>query len=159
LDADDYWKKEKLETQINFMKNQNFDISHTSYDVIDEELKFIRKRKAKTFSNYRDILTSCDIGLSTVILDKKILSKKIQFMNLKTKEDFVLWLTILKENMAIGGLDQSLSFWRKTKNSLSSSVSQKLVDGFRVYYKYLEFSFMKSCYLLICLSLNYLKKN
>ena len=159
LDADDYWKKEKIETQINFMIEKNFKISHTSYDIIDEENKFIRQRKAKTFTSYEDILTSCDIGLSTVILDKKIFSENIKFANLKTKEDFVLWLFILKQNIVIGGLDQNLSFWRKTQNSLSSSTSQKLLDGFRVYHKYLEFSFVKSLYLLICLGFNYLKKN
>ena len=75
LDADDYWKKEKIETQINFMIEKNFKISHTSYDIIDEENKFIRQRKAKTFTSYEDILTSCDIGLSTVILDKKFFLK------------------------------------------------------------------------------------
>ena len=93
------------------------------------------------------------------MLNKKIISEKIKFGNLKTKEDFVLWLTILKENIEIGGLDQNLSFWRKTNNSLSSSVNQKLIDGFRVYNKNLNFNFFKSLYLLICLSLNYLKKN
>ena len=158
LDADDYWKRDKIEIQINFMINNKFEISHTSYDVVDEEDKFIQNRNAKTFTSYKDILTSCDIGLSTVILNKKIFSEDMKFVNLKTKEDFVLWLTILKKNIAIGGLDQNLSFWRKTRNSLSSSTFQKLIDGFRVYFKYLGFNFIKSFYLLICLSLNYLRK-
>ena len=159
LDADDYWKKEKVENQINYMIKKNVDISHTTYSEKKKKDKFIKERKAKSFSNYKEILTSCDIGLSTVVLNKKIISEKIKFGNLKTKEDFVLWLTILKENIEIGGLDQNLSFWRKTNNSLSSSVNQKLIDGFRVYNKNLNFNFFKSLYLLICLSLNYLKKN
>ena len=33
LDADDYWNNEKLDKQINFMKNNNFFISHTSYNI------------------------------------------------------------------------------------------------------------------------------
>lgn len=159
LDADDYWKKEKVENQINFMIKKNVDISHTTYSVINEKDKFIKERKAKSFTNYKEILTSCDIGLSTVALNKKIISEKIKFGDLKTKEDFVLWLTILKENIVISGLDQNLSFWRKTNNSLSSSVNQKLIDGFRVYNKHLNFNFFKSLFLLTCLSLNYLKKN
>ena len=159
LDADDYWKKEKVEIQLNFMMEKKIHISHTTYDVVNENDKFIRKRNAKSFSNYKDILTSCNIGLSTIIMNKELISEKIQFKNLKTKEDFVLWLTILKENVTIGGLDQSLSIWRKTNNSLSSSVTQKLIDGFRVYNKHLNFNVFKSFYLLVCLSLNYLKKN
>ena len=141
------------------MIKKNIDISHTTYSVINEKDKFIKERKAKSFTNYKEILTSCDIGLSTVALNKKIISEKIKFGDLKTKEDFVLWLTILKENIVISGLDQNLSFWRKTNNSLSSSVNQKLIDGFRVYNKHLNFNFFKSLYLLTCLSLNYLKKN
>ena len=35
LDADDYWINEKLDKQINFMKNNNF-ISHTSYNILDK---------------------------------------------------------------------------------------------------------------------------
>ena len=48
--------------------------------------------------------------------------------------------------------------WRKLENSLSSSTIQKLRDGFNVYYKHMNFSFLKSIYYLFCLSINYLKK-
>ena len=158
LDADDCWKKEKIETQINFMIEKNFKISHTSYDIIDEENKFIRQRKAKTFTSYEDILTSCDIGLSTVILDKKIFSENIKFANLKTKEDFVLWIKILQKNIFITSLNQTLTSWRKIDNSLSSSIIQKLSDAFKVYNYYMKFNFIKSFYYTICLSINFLKK-
>ena len=50
------------------------------------------------------------------------------FPETKTKEDFILWLKILKDHK-IGGLDQVLMNWRKLENSLSSSTIQKLRDG------------------------------
>ena len=42
-------------------------------------------------------------------------------------------LLILKKNTIIGALDKNLTVWRKLDNSLSSSIFQKLKDGFKVY--------------------------
>lgn len=158
LDADDYWKKEKILKQITFMKKFNFKISHTSYFIVDQVKKLQSIRKAKNINNYKDIIKSCDVGLSTVILERSIITNKLNFSSLKTKEDFVLWLKILKSGLKIGAVKESLSYWRKTKNSLSSSIVQKLLDGFRVYRNYMKYSRFKSFYLLLCLSLNYIKK-
>ena len=158
IDSDDIWKKEKIENQLNYMKKNNYKISHTSYEIINDKNKIIGNRKAKDFYNVKDILTSCDIGLSSVILEKDLIDDQIQFSNLKTKEDFVLWLKILKSKVTIGGLDENLLLWRKTKNSLSSSTIQKLFDGFRVYKTYMGFNLIFSIYYLFCLSLNFFKK-
>jgi teichuronic acid biosynthesis glycosyltransferase TuaG len=158
LDADDIWEKNKLETQLRFMKNIESSISHTSYKIINEKDDLIGSRKAKNFFNFREIIKSCDIGLSSVMLKKEILNSDIQFPNLKTKEDFVLWLKILKKGIKISAIDQNLLLWRKTKNSLSGSTLRKLIDGFKVYNNYMGFNFFVSTYYLICLSLNYLIK-
>ena len=107
IDADDIWKKTKLEKQIDFMKKNNLKISHTSYEIINKDHKVISERKAKNFSNYNQLLKSCDIGLSTVMLKKEIVTKECCFAEIKTKEDFVFWLRILKKNYTIGGLDQN----------------------------------------------------
>ena len=59
----------------------------------------------------------------------------MKFPELKTKEDFVLWLALAKKSVVnLIGLDKSLMFWRQTPNSLSSSILQKLSDAFKVYY-------------------------
>ena len=158
LDADDVWEKNKIEKQIKFMKDKKFKVSHTSYKIIGENNEFIGRRKARTFYSYKEILKSCDIGLSTIIMERNIIKNNIKFSNQKTKEDFILWLKILKKKIPIGGLDQILSSWRSNKNSLSSSTYQKLIDGFRVYNKHMGYNKLMSIYLLICLSLNFLKK-
>ena len=120
--------------------------------------KVIGKRFAKDFLKLDELLKSCDIGTSTVIMKKSLINDNIQFASLITKEDFVLWLKLLKENIKIYGLNEYLTNWTKSKNSLSSSTIQKLIDGFNVYYKFMNFGFTKSIYYLICLSLNFLKK-
>ena len=158
IDADDIWKKHKLKNQINFMKKKNLKFSHTSYEIIDENDKILGKRISRDFEKVDDLIKSCDIGLSTVILEKEIIDDQTKFPNLKTKEDFVLWLKILQKNILIRSFNETLTSWRKTDNSLSSSVIQKLIDAFKVYNYYMKFNFIKSSYYVLCLSINFLKK-
>ena len=154
IDADDIWKKDKLELQIKFMKEKNYLISHTNYEIIDKENNILSLRTARDFNTVNDLLRSCDIGLSSVILRKEILNEECLFENLKTKEDFVLWLKILKKNIKIGALQKNLMYWRKLNNSLSSSVIQKIRDGYYVYNKFMKFNLLKSLFFLFLLSVN-----
>jgi teichuronic acid biosynthesis glycosyltransferase TuaG len=158
LDADDIWKKNKLKLQLKFMMINKYRISHTSYQILNKENKTTGSRVAKQFTQIEDLLKSCDIGLSTIILEKKIFSKTCKFGKTKTKEDFILWLKILKKKITIGSLDKNLTLWRKTENSLSSSTIQKIFDGFLIYNKYMKFNYLKSFYYLVLLSVNYIKK-
>ena len=158
IDADDIWKKNKLENQINFMIKEKLEFSHTSYEIIDKNDKVLGKRISRNFIKVDDLIKSCDIGLSTVILRKKIIDDQTKFPNLKTKEDFVLWIKILQKNIFITSLNETLTSWRKIDNSLSSSTIQKLSDAFKVYNYYMKFNFFKSCYYVICLSINFLRK-
>ena len=158
LDSDDIWKKNKLENQIKFMKQNSITVCHTSYYIINKQKKIINTRSARNFYEVKDLLKSCDIGLSTVIISKKIKELNLKFPNLKTKEDFVLWLSILKENIPIMAYNKTLSYWRKLDDSLSTSVLQKLFDAYKVYNRYMNFNIMKSLYYVFCLSINFLKK-
>ena len=159
LDADDTWSSDKLQSQILFMKQNNYKASHTSYHIVGKNKKIIGQRKARDLLSITDILKSCDIGLSTVILEKNIIiDNKIKFPELITKEDFVFWLMILKKNYKFYAYDKYLTNWTDLENSLSSSTIQKLKDGFKVYNQYMNFNIIKSLYYLICLSINYLKK-
>ena len=49
IDADDTWVQDKLKDQISFMKNNNYQISHTSYFIIDEKKKNYWSKKSKRF--------------------------------------------------------------------------------------------------------------
>jgi len=154
LDADDLWARNKLKKQIFFMKKSLVDISHTSYHIINSDNKKIGNRIAKDM-DHKLLLSSCDIGLSTVIMKKKIITNKIKFANINTKEDYVLWLKITLHNRKILALKNNLTKWRKLNDSLSASKIQKLYDGYLVYRKYMNFSIAKSFFSLLLLSFNY----
>ena len=158
LDSDDLWKKNKLKKQIFFMKKNGINASHTSYTIINSNNKIIGSRNAKDMS-YKLLLKSCDIGLSTVVLKKEIITSKIKFANIKTKEDYVLWLKITFNNNKIFALKDNLTKWRKLEDSLSSSKLQKIYDGYLVYRKYMNFNLLKSFGFLMLLSFNYFLKD
>ena len=158
LDSDDLWKKNKLKKQIFFMKKNGINASHTSYTIINSNNKIIGSRNAKDMS-YKLLLKSCDIGLSTVVLKKEIITSKIKFANIKTKEDYVLWLKITLNNNKIFALKDNLTKWRKLEDSLSSSKLQKIYDGYLVYRKYMNFNLLKSFGFLMLLSFNYFLKD
>lgn len=157
LDCDDYWSKYKLEKQLNFMISSKVNLSHTDYFIVDDRNKIKSIRKAKDLG-YKDLLKSCDIGLSTVIINKKIIKKKIEFPKIRTKEDYVLWLNLTRKGLIFKSFSKPLTYWRKTKNSLSSDVFQKLIDGYLVYYNYQGFNFFKSFIFLVRLSINFFLK-
>ena len=89
LDADDLWLKDKIKNQISFMKQKKITFSHTSYSIIDSQNMIISKRNAKKFLRLNDLIKSCDIGLSTVMIKKSHL-KTDKFPNLKTKRRFCI---------------------------------------------------------------------
>ena len=158
-DSDDLWKMNKLENQLKFMKKMDINFSFTSYDVINVLGNKVGNRKAKEKISYKQLLMSCDIGLSTVILEKKIINDfNISFPNIKTKEDYVVWLNLSKKGVNMMGLDESLTSWRKLSNSLSSSAIQKIFDGYKVYRIHLKFNLLKSLFYLFLLSVNFLIK-
>ena len=150
-------EKTKACKTIKFYEKKKLLATHTSYDVIDIKNNFIKKRKAKD-QNYAELLRSCDIGLSTVMLSSKLLKNKSYFPNLKTKEDYVLWLNITKKGIVFKSISESLTKWTDRPHSLSKSIIQKLKDGFKVYNKFQGHNFAKSLLNLLVLSLNFLKK-
>ena len=158
-DCDDLWKSNKLETQLKIMHKLNLEFSHTSYEIIDKKNSKIGYRHAKENLSFLQLQKSCDIGLSTVILKKNLFdNKKFRFGETKTKEDYILWLLLAKNDIIIFGIKDCLVSWRKSKDSLSSSTFQKIYDGYKVYKVYLQYSTLKSFYFLFRLSLNFILK-
>ena len=156
IDSDDLWHPDKLKIQLSFMIKNRIPISHTSYNIIDKNNLKIGYREARKLE-FNDLIKSCDIGLSTVVIKKTILKDKY-FAKLKTKEDYILWLKLTKNNFVFYPINKPLTSWRALKDSLSSSLFQKLFDGYFIYRIFLKKSVVGSIYSLIILSLNFLKK-
>ena len=134
------------------MEENFFDLTFTFYNILEKK-KIIKAKKIFFKVDYNSLKKSNYIGLSTVIIKRKILSKII-FPNLKTQEDYALWLKLLRKGIRIGYLNKILASWRKTENSLSSNVFQKLIDAFKMYYIYEKKNFIFSIFSVLVLSYN-----
>lgn len=155
LDADDFWKKNKLKVQISFMELNNLDLSYTAYEILKNKRKV--KHSVKKKYTYNELIKKCDIGLSTVVMRSKM-SRIGLFPNLKTQEDFALWLKYTRKKSKIMGINKYLSVWRDKPNSLSKNTIQKINDSFKVFYRLENKNILVSFYYLFILSINKLKK-
>ena len=54
---------------------------------------------------------------------------------------FVTWLKIAKQGIYPTKVNEILAVWNDVDGSLSSNVFQKILDGYRVYRHFLNFSF------------------
>ena len=155
IDSDDTWHPKKLEKQLNYLNRNKYDFVFCGYKKIYKK-RSIKVTSSSKFLDYKNLLKSCEIGLSTVMISKKIINKNL-FSNLKTQEDFAAWLKITKKHRAFY-LDEILVKWYDSKNSLSSNFFQKIFDAYRVFYFHQNFSLIHSLYCLMILSTNSIKR-
>lgn len=71
LDSDDFWKPTKLELQHAFQSANNLAFTYTTYQRLKED-QVIGEIKAKPSVTYADLLKTCSIGCSSVMLQKPI---------------------------------------------------------------------------------------
>ena len=76
---------------------------------------------------YDDLIKSCDIGLSTVSVKKKILVDNL-FPSLKTKEDYVAWLKITKNISYAYNLPENFVIWNKSKKTEQQNIIQNKIN-------------------------------
>ena len=104
------------------------------------------------------MLSECPISCSSVLIKKNILNKN-KFRNLKTKEDYELWLRIAKNKYKFGGINKLLTGYRIRDNSLSTQHLNKLINAFKIYNKFNNFSVIMSALYVIRLYSNaFIKK-
>lgn len=157
IDSDDTWKKDKLLKQLKFMKKKSYIFTFTSYGIMDENDKIICNRNVVKDATYSELYKSNFIGLSTVIVNKKLFPN-LRFPDLKTQEDYALWLYLLRKGFKLRHFNKNLSTWTRTKNSLSSNSFQKLKDAFRLYFYLENKNFIFAIYSVLILTYNKLIK-
>ncbi|WP_244943914.1 glycosyltransferase family 2 protein [Siminovitchia fortis] len=148
LDSDDIWFPEKLFKQINFMEKNGYNFTCTSYTKIDEQGNYLNKTiKSNKRSDYNSILKTCP-GNSTVIYNAGVLGK-FKIPNIKKRNDYVMWLQIIKKERYLFGIEEPLGSHRIRGNAISSNKFSLVGYHWRVYRKIEGLSLIKSSYLVI----------
>ena len=121
LDSDDLWMENKLERQLKFMKDNNYNITCTAYEQVNEVGENLNKViKTKKKADYNRILLDCPVGNSTVMYNVEALGK-FEVPNIRKRNDDALWLQMLKKEKYIYGMDEVLAKYRIRSNSISSN--------------------------------------
>lgn len=120
LDADDIWYENKLEKQIKFMNERNLVLTYSSYDLMDEENNNLGFFLTKNKVTYNDLLKTNSIGCLTAIYDVEKIGK-VFMPNIIKRQDYGLWLKILKKVDYVEGILEPLAKYRIMKNSVSSN--------------------------------------
>jgi cellulose synthase/poly-beta-1,6-N-acetylglucosamine synthase-like glycosyltransferase len=148
LDADDLWKSEKLEKQIKFMKEKNCALSYSIYETMSEEGILHHKYiKPPLKISYNDLLKSNYIGCLTAIYDTQKVGK-IYMPLINKRQDYGLWLKILRKSDFAYGIDESLAIYRIMSNSVSSNKLKLLKFNYKLFREHENFSIFKSFYYL-----------
>jgi len=133
LDSDDLWHADKLEKQILFMKKHDVALSYTAYYSIDEvSSEVIRERSIPLKVDYHELLKQNIIGCLTAMYDVEKLGK-VTMPNIRKRQDFALWLKILKQIPYAYGLDEPLAYYRVRSDSVSSNKLKVSLHNWKLY--------------------------
>ena len=150
LDADDVWKRDKLEKELAFMKEKDCAFCFTAYEFGDEEANGTGKVvKVPETLNYRQALPRTIIFTTTVLFDTEKIDKKLLKMPKVPSEDTATWWQILRAGYTAYGLNENLAIYRRPAKSLSSN---KLVAVQRIWFLYrkqAQLSVVKSAYYFV----------
>ena len=145
LDSDDLWLPQFLEEMKKFMHTNAYSFCFASYHRMNEEGSLIDVFKIPRKVSYWDILKSCPISCLTAVYDSNYFGKVTMPSYLK-REDFGLWLKILKQTKYAYGLQQPLAYYRIRKNSLSRNKWRIALKQWAVYRKYEKLPLIQSLY-------------
>ncbi|AST93383.1 MULTISPECIES: glycosyltransferase family 2 protein [Sutcliffiella] len=149
LDSDDQWLPEKLEKQLLHMQENDIAFSFTKYMKVDEDGKDIGTIvEAPDTLSYKRLLKDNVIGCLTVMVDKEKVGN-LKMENIRTRQDWVLWLTILKKGFQAHGLQEVLAKYRERPNSVSSNKLKMAKQNWKVYREIEGFGLVKSIIIFI----------
>lgn len=149
LDSDDVWYEDKLSIQLAFMEKHRVPFSYTAYQTVDDKGNLIRgKINVPNTLSYNDLLRTCDIYCSTVIYDTNYFGK-VLMPKIRKRQDYGLWLKLLKKTDLAYGINEVLMRYQLTSNSVSRNKFKAAKFQFNVYYNIEKLGFFKSIYYIV----------
>jgi len=158
LDSDDIWLPEKLEKQIQFMKQNNYAFTFTAYIPISEDgKKELKPIFVPKDIDYVEYCKNTIIGCLTVMIDKKQVGD-FRMPIIKSSHDMALWLLIMKRGFKAYGLNEVLAKYRLVSNSNTSKKWKAAKDVWKVYREIENINIFKSSWYFINYVFNAIKK-
>ena len=161
IDSDDVWVLNKIEKQVKFMNENNYEFIYSNYAYLSERHKNsnINNNRNKTTNvpkkiTYKEAIKNTTIFVSTVMLNMHKLTKEQIYMpNYEIAQDTATWWKILKYGITAHGMSEVLAFYRVGIKSLSSNKFKAVLGSWKVYLKE-EMSWIKRIYCFVCYIVN-----
>lgn len=133
LDSDDLWHREKLQKQLDWMQRKKTPFAFSFYECIDEQGNPLgRMIQAPQTLRYWQLFFCNFVGNLTGIYDTAFFGK-IPISNLRKRQDWMVWLTVLRKIRSAEPVAESLAYYRVRKDSISASKIELLKHNYNVY--------------------------
>lgn len=162
LDSDDCIYPNKIQSQYDFMKKNDYIFSYTNYRRIDSSGGVLKSRmKLSQKNNARQVLYKMSMLTSTTMISMdKIDKNSLLFPTISSSEDRACFYYFLKNNNCCAYLlDDVLTDYRVHSLSLSSNRKENIKKTWLFYRKIAHFNIFISClYFILYLIYAFLKR-
>jgi len=145
LDSDDLWLPHKLSVQIDFMLKKHVLFCYSAYKKISESGVVVSEVGVPAKVDYQGLLKTCVIGCLTAVYDSGALGK-VYMPEIRKRQDFGLWLRLLKSIEFAEGIQEPLALHRIRAGSISSNKISAAKYTWMLYYKVERLGLMASIY-------------
>jgi teichuronic acid biosynthesis glycosyltransferase TuaG len=157
LDADDLWRNDKLQKQLHYMRERDAVISYTASAFTDaDSRRFGYVMSAVERLTFKELLKHNIMSCSSVMLRREV-ALKYPFVSDSAREDYSVWLKILRDFGWASGINEPLLVYRLSDGSKSSHRLQSAAGTYNTYreigctalsaalrvFGYMIYSFMK----------------
>ncbi len=136
LDADDLWRKDKLQKQVEFLQTNNYAFCFSYYNIVNAVgVETGKQIRAPYNLNFSKMFCANWIGNLTAMYDSEIVGK-MTIASARKRQDWTLWLKILKKVKVAHVIPESLAYYRTGNQSISSAKFSLLKHNYNVYRKF-----------------------
>ncbi len=157
LDADDYWTDDKLVKQYSFMESKGAVLSSTGRELMDENGKLTgRIIGIPDTITYSELLKGNVLSTSGVMVRREVALRYPMTCD-HLHEDYIMWLSILKEYDKAYGINEPLLKYRVVKGSKSANKLESAKMTYGVY-RYMGYGRLRSLYYFLFYAVKGIKK-
>jgi teichuronic acid biosynthesis glycosyltransferase TuaG len=148
LDSDDAWLEHKLEYQVAFMEEHGEGFTYGDYAIADDDNgRQVGHVASPARIGYRQLLTRCPIGCSTVAYNQHLFGKRYM-PAIRRGQDWGLWLALTRGGAEASRYPGCEVVYYRRKDYLSKRKLLKALDMYRIYTAEEKIGHVFSAYLL-----------
>ena len=156
-DSDDVWAENKIEKQLNQIKENDVDMVFTAYEMIDGSGKQIKYRNVKEKISMDDLLRENIVIFSTTLFKSRAIGN-IRFNAHWFHEDYIFLLECLQRGLVFSGIDEYLVKYRVHNQGRSFNKIGAAKHRWKIYREFLHLNMWESFYFFFQYIVNGLKK-